>query len=457
MDPHMDSEHIDVSAAIPEEFRAKPTFFAFVRDFFVHYAASLKKHMKAKKPPYLYIFIWMLGMSSVIDRIEIKALQNQAYAVENWGVLWGMILVGGIVSGYVAYHVGGAVYHFRVWLSGGSKDRLISRNLFLYTGIPIYAVAILSQATDTVVYGDKYFAGQTNASLDLTWTVVAVAAILYSITLSYRGVRLLQETKPVRSVLLFIALPVVFYSLMFGLGFAAEAAKPGAVEYNRQALTLMYEGKFAEAEELYNLAIKDLNPDERENAGAVYANLALMHRFAGDTDKAIENYEKSRSFCEPDSAGYHSTTGRINILRGDIGAAIGDFERALEIDPDDFDAHNSLGLIFLGEFDEDRTDYKRALIHNERTYAFDGDTTAAQNLAINYFALGRYSEAQPLFESVDEAFAQNAIAKYYLGLVHYYGGNVAEAKAYLQAAVALNPSLHDPGVESILTAPDTQN
>jgi tetratricopeptide (TPR) repeat protein len=420
----------------------------------VDFKTVLRNHLRDRKPPFLFIFTWMLGMSSVIDRVQLKSLQNQAYPLDNWPAMWGFILVGGIVSGYIACYVGGAFYQLRVSLAGGSKSMHISRNLFLYTGIPIYAITILSATSDTFVYGDKYFTGKTNPSLDVTWFFLAVGAILYSIALSYRGVRLLLDTKHIRSIIMFIALPVLFYSLVFGAVYAVQEFEPQAVDYNEQGLALMYEGNYDEAERLFKLAIEKLDSDDRNNALIIYGNLGLMHKFAGNTEEAIENYQKALSFCEPSDSEYYSTSGRINILTGDIEKAVRNFEKSLELDPDDFDAHNSLGLIFLGEYDEDMTDYERALAHNERSYALNEGAATAENLAINYFAVGKFDDALPLFESVDAAHPENALAKYFLGLIHYDNNDLTKAKAYLEDAIALDPSLNSPDIEIILQEQD---
>jgi len=454
MNPHMQTDDVDTGSAVPEHFEDMPNFLPFIRDFFVDYKTVLRNHLRVQKPPFLFIFIWMLGMSSVIDRIELKSLQNQAYPLDNWAATWALILVGGIVSGYIACYAGGAFYHLRVWLAGGSKSMHISRNLFLYTGIPIYAITILSEAVDTFVYGDKYFAGQTNLSLDLTWFCLAVGAILYSIALSYRGVRLLLDTKHIRSIILFIALPVLFYSLVFGIAYAVQEPEPKAADYNEQGLALMYEGNYGEAESLFNLAIENLDSDDRKNALIIYGNLGLMHKFAGNTDEAIENYQTALSFCEPAGSEYYSTSGRINILSGDIEEAVRNFEKSLAIDPDDFDAHNSLGLIFLGEFDQDLTDYERAVVHNEKSYSLNKGVATAENLALNYYALGKYAEALPLFESVDAAHSENALAKYFMGLIHYENNDLTKAKTYLEDAISLDPSLNNLDVELVLQEQD---
>ncbi len=456
MNPQMQPQQFDTDNLMPGQLQAKPVFPSFIRDFFFDYRAVLKNHLTAEKPPFLFIFVWLLGMSSVIDRIELKALQNQTYPLGNWPAIWGLILIGGIVSGYVGYYVGGAFYHFRVWLSGGSKNRHISRNLFLYTGLPVYAAAIISEIVDTIVYGDKYFTGETNPSLGLTWLFVSVVAILYSISLSYRGVRLLQETKLVRSIIMFIALPVLFYTLVFGLAFAAQALRSDAVDYNEKALAFMSEGNYTEAERHFNLAIEELDSSDRRNAVTIYGNLGFMHECTGNTEKAIESYQKVMSLCEPGDSLYHSMSGNINLMRNNIEEAVRDFENALKSDPNDFDAHNNLGLIFLGEFDEDWTDYEKALAHNEKGYSLNKGYSTTKNLALNYYLLGRYSEALPLFEAVETISPQDAAAKYFIGLIYYYQENdPAKGREYLQEAISLDPSLNSPDIEQILHGQDS--
>lgn len=188
------------------------TFIKFIKEFFINYKDFIKIHLTTKKPPFLFLIIWLLGICSAINRIESKYIYSLDYQVKNWIVFWLIVFVGGIIIGYLQYWILGALYHLKVWFSGGIKNFKTSRYLFLYTGIPIYVIVLLTAIFNNITYGNRYFIEPTNHLLDSAWAILLIIGIIYSIILSYRGVRLLLKTKYIRSIIFFIILPAIIYS-----------------------------------------------------------------------------------------------------------------------------------------------------------------------------------------------------------------------------------------------------
>jgi len=428
----------------------------FIKQFFTNYPNFIRAHLSAEKPPFAFLLIWLLGMASVIDRVEWKYVIGGKYQLDNWGLLWGLILVLGILSGYIRYFVGGALYHLRVWLSGGLKNFRISRNLFLYCGLPIYLITILSQIFNTFFYGDEYFTEPTNTLFDILWFGLAVVAIVYSIALSYRGVRLLQYTKCLQSIVFFIALPAAFYTVFFGATFY-ESFKQSwtALDHNEQALELMSEGEYEEAEVLFNKALDKMTKDDRDDIITIYCNLGVLHEYKADLETAARYYRKALRISEPDTSDYHSLNGKIFVIEGKFKKAISSFENALKLDPDDLDALNGLGLIFLGEADDEIQDYQGALYYNFKAYSLSSSEPHMANLAINYFLLERYSDALPLFEQLNNMNPNNATAKYFLGLIYLINKDTTKARIFLNEAFALDPSLRISDVQEGLDQDDS--
>ncbi|MEE9610131.1 MAG: tetratricopeptide repeat protein, partial [Desulfatiglandales bacterium] len=317
------------------------TFPRLIKELLTNYKNFLKTHLIADKPPFLFIMIWLLGMCSIIYRIEMNYLSSQTYEVDNWILVWAFILIGGVILGYLGYWIGGTLYHLRVWVSGGSTNFRISRNLFLYTGLPIYMVAVFVAIVDTFAYGSGYFAERSNVLLDLILLGLCVLGIICAISLSYRGVCLLQKTERVRSIIFFIVLPAIFYSPLFG-GFVYKfyGLSSNALDYNERAVQLMFTGHYEAAEKLFNRALRKVTKDDRNFLIRIYGNLGQLYESIGQTHQSMEYYEEALSLAEPETSKHYAMSGKINILKRSPYEAIGNFEKALELNPHDFYAHS---------------------------------------------------------------------------------------------------------------------
>jgi Flp pilus assembly protein TadD len=427
------------------------TFPQFIKELLTNYKHFLETHFMADKPPFLFVMMWLLGMCSIIYRIEMNYLSTQTYELDSWILVWAFILIGGVILGYLGYWIGGTLYHLRVWVSGGSTNFKISRNLFLYTGLPIYMVAVFIAIVDTFAYGSGYFAERSNVLLDIILLGLCVLGIICAISLSYRGVCLLQKTKRVRSIIFFIVLPAIFYSPLYG-GFVYkfQGATANAGNYNEQAIELMFTGQYETAEKLFNRALRKVTKDDKDFLIRIYGNLGQLYELRGQTHESMEFYEEALSLAEPESSPYYAMLGKVNILKRSPYEAIGNFEKALELNPHDFYTHSQLGLIFLGHVDSEIKDYERALIHNEEAYVLNKGSFPKQNLATNYYLLKRYSDALPLFESLNALTPQNALAKYCMGRIYYSNNQLDKAKIFLKEAITLDPSLPSADIEHII-------
>ena len=127
---------------------------------------------------------------------------------------------------------------------------------------------------------------------------------------------------------------------------------------------------------------------------------------------------------------------------GHPDAAVGYIEQALRVNPDDADAHSSLGLALLqlGRAQE-------AVPHLERALRLDpNDADAHNTLALALLRLGRVPEAIPHFEQALQIDPDNADTHINLGNALFQGGKVFEAFSHYQQALRLDPDsplVHD--------------
>jgi hypothetical protein len=191
-----------------EAVDGKPPFIDYIKAVFKDFPAFCDKYLRVKNPPYLFIIIWVVGIASAIDRVS-------SFESSSWGEVWAIVLIGGLITGYLQYWIGGAIYHLRVKWSKGGDNYDASRNLNMFTGIPIAIASISSLILNTLIYGNDYFESGGGSSIDILFFFIILAAIAYSIRLSYKGVMFMQNTQKIRAIIWFIVVPAIFYVLVF--------------------------------------------------------------------------------------------------------------------------------------------------------------------------------------------------------------------------------------------------
>lgn len=225
------------------------------------------------------------------------------------------------------------------------------------------------------------------------------------------------------------------------------------LSYNEEAVEELTAGNYDEAERLFDLALEKMTKDDQEETRIIHENLGLLYLNKGDDGQALKHYQEALSLSDFNGPEYYHNTGEINLLEGNVTEAIEDFERVLEIEPDHFGANNNLGWIFLGTIDEEIVDYESALPHNQKAVSLSENAITIQNLATNYYFLDRYSDALPLFEILNSYSPDNAVAKYYIGLIYWENGDLTRATIFLKEAIQLDPSLYSEEIGEILGIP----
>jgi TolB-like protein/Tfp pilus assembly protein PilF len=165
------------------------------------------------------------------------------------------------------------------------------------------------------------------------------------------------------------------------------AANPEAYRLyvlGRQAWNRRTEAAFRQAEDLFRQAIA-ADP----NYAKAYAGLADTY---GQLKRGQEARDAARKALalDPRLAEAYASLAYLDLdLDLDVKRAAGEFEKALELDPDYPVAHYWYGrlLIMLGRFDE-------AIVHFQRSIALDPTVPMTyENLAAAYMYSGRFDEA----------------------------------------------------------------
>lgn len=218
----LEKEKEKTTASKPAEVR-KPVesavdklgFIDYIKEVFKDFPKFCDRYLRVKNPPYLFFIIWAAGVATAIDRMT-------EFEGSSWLEVWAIVLIGGLIAGYLQYWIGGAIYHLRVKWSKGGDNYDASRNIYIFSGIPIIIASISSLILNTLVYGNDYFKSGGGSSIDILFFFIIIAAIAYSISLSYKGVMFIQQPKKSRAIIWFVVLPAIFYVLVFGAAILSE-------------------------------------------------------------------------------------------------------------------------------------------------------------------------------------------------------------------------------------------
>ncbi len=193
-----------------------------------------------------------------------------------------------------------------------------------------------------------------------------------------------------------------------------------AESYNNVAGSLDYQGKYSQAQPLYEKALdirRGLLTDEHPDTATSYDDVAYNLNAQGEHTQAQPLYEKAlairRRLLTDDhreTAGSYNNVAENLNAQGNYAAAQPLYEKALEIfrrllsddDPETATSYNNLAfnLDWQGAYAQAQPLYQQALEIRRRLLTDDHPDTAASynNVAGTLSSQGKYAQAQPLFE-----------------------------------------------------------
>ncbi len=165
----------------------------------------------------------------------------------------------------------------------------------------------------------------------------------------------------------------------------------------------------------------------------VYREMAETYVAMGDLDKAIEMLDKTVQM-QPGSPIRLVNRGLVLLRKGRAQDAALDFQSALAVEPDNFQAHSQLGFMYaqVGAVDDAVYHFEQAL---ERTPDIQVGIALGQQLA----KAGKWREAAEAFKNVRALDPKNATVMINEAVARTRSGDSKSAIALLREAAALSP------------------
>jgi tetratricopeptide (TPR) repeat protein len=153
------------------------------------------------------------------------------------------------------------------------------------------------------------------------------------------------------------------------------------------------------------------------------------------SQRARESFKQNleAATLNPADASAHNNLGLIHQQRGEIEAARERFERAVQIDDDEIDAHYQLGRIARGQ-----KRFVDAIKNFEQVVSRDlahSQHEIWREVGATYIAAGQYEDARDALERFIEQRPSDPEALYLLGRAHAGLGHRREAASSMQACI----------------------
>ncbi len=208
---------------------------------------------------------------------------------------------------------------------------------------------------------------------------------------------------------------------------------PDDIKVLETALDFQRQGEHEKARALFG-AVLDENPTQ---ADALHLDGLSLHAL-GRHSEALQRIVDAIA-VKPLEPMFHVSAGAVAVAGGNAMAALGYYKRALELDPENADACNNLGVALrtIGRFAEAEVALRQAIRLRP------GSAGAHINLGVVLRSLGRADEALAAFRKAVEIDPTLAAAHNNLGNALKSQRRYDEALASLDRAVELEPAYAD--------------
>lgn len=219
---------------------------------------------------------------------------------------------------------------------------------------------------------------------------------------------------------------IIFYKIQ-------NAADSTAVDKNNTALSAVDSGNDTQA--ISDLQDASSNAATNDTKITTLKNLAYVYETNGKNDQALASFQEALNITSPNSFNYYLISAEIALLQSNPNSAYINFNKALKLEPDNYQVNNSLAIFYmnLDGSSADYEDYGKALTYALKANSLSNSLTAKENLGIAYFWNDQYDQSISLLSPI--SITQHPYVGFWLGYDYVAKKDVANAKYYFQQAI----------------------
>ena len=184
---------------------------------------------------------------------------------------------------------------------------------------------------------------------------------------------------------------------------------------------------------------------DKKNSEAL-VKLGVVQNARGDTDQALQTYLDGAK-VNPKEVAFYLLAGGIYETRQDWDHARQQYQKVLEVQPDNPLASNNLAYVMLEQ--GGNVDVAFAMAQTARRQLPD-NPSCADTLGWAFYHKGVYTSAINLFKEALKKQPDNALYNYHLGLAYAKNGQAALAQQQLDRVMKIKPNF--PGVDELRKA-----
>lgn len=230
-----------------------------------------------------------------------------------------------------------------------------------------------------------------------------------------------------------------FTLLLFFFSCGEIPTEKDAIKINQQGIEFMNAGKYELALAAFLKAVQ--NPRlSKDSKGTIFRNISLTYNDLGKKDSAIHYSTLAAKCYRKNSFDYLVNFADVDIVAGKTSSALNRLLKAAKMNPDEMSVNNSLGLIYLGEYDETLIDLDKALMYNLRAFEINDSRVTEDVLARTYYKKEDYEKAETHYEHLLQNYPAMISYSLDLGMVKLKLKKKEEADKFFDKVIAQDSS-----------------
>lgn len=177
-------------------------------------------------PILVYVSLWLIGISNAVDRIDQKLIKTDLGTVTSsnqfmldavsggWFAFFLLVAGIGAFGAFFVWLIGGWFYNLRLSWSGAEDfDKVNGRLIYVFSNLVVVIPHLIFLLISATLYQDYVVAFNTEEY----WSSLIIIFPFWAIYVSYKAILANFTVVKWKALLWFVILPILFYSLAFGV------------------------------------------------------------------------------------------------------------------------------------------------------------------------------------------------------------------------------------------------